>query len=85
VLVSAFVDDFDADRLDPAVWVPHYLPAWSSRAATRASYALGMGVKPFRDQRAPRLAVFDLPDRSVGGDEEAVPELVVDWIRGESE
>ena len=254
VLMSAFVDDFDADRLDPAVWVPHYLPAWSSRAATRASYELGgsflrlfipphqglwcgddhrppirvsgvqsgnwsgpvgsasgqqpfrdgllvreeqptvwgwtpsggqlemrarmvltprsmaawwlagledvpercaeicvvevfgdalepgrsaelgMGVKPFRDPRAradfaaPRLpvdvaefhtygvdwtrdraqftvdgqvvrvveappcypmqsmlAVFDFPERSVGGDEEAVPELVVDWVRGEIE
>jgi Glycosyl hydrolases family 16 len=31
-------DDFDGDDLDPAVWVPHYLPAWSSRAATAASY-----------------------------------------------
>ena len=33
-----FADDFDAPTLDPAVWLPHYLPAWSSRAATRATY-----------------------------------------------
>ena len=31
-------DDFDGPELDLATWVPHYLPAWSSRAATRASY-----------------------------------------------
>jgi len=23
--------------LNPAVWLPHYLPAWSSRSATAAS------------------------------------------------
>ena len=33
-------DDFDGPSLDPARWVPHYLPAWSSRAATAASYRL---------------------------------------------
>lgn len=31
-------DDFDGDDLDPQVWSPHYLPAWSSRALTRATY-----------------------------------------------
>lgn len=35
-----FSEDFDGPGLDPAVWLPHYLPAWSSRAATRATYAL---------------------------------------------
>src|SRR4051794_6094491 len=35
-----FVDDFDGAKLDTAVWLPHYLPMWSSRAATRASYRL---------------------------------------------
>jgi len=29
------------------------------------------------------LAVFDFPDRSVGDDEAAVPELVVDRIEGD--
>jgi hypothetical protein len=36
-----FRDDFDGPDLDTSVWVPHYLPVWSSRAATRASYQLG--------------------------------------------
>lgn len=35
-----FEDDFDGPVLNPEVWVPHYLPAWSSRAATAASYEL---------------------------------------------
>ena len=33
-----FEDQFDGDSLDLDVWVPHYLPAWSSRAATAATY-----------------------------------------------
>lgn len=33
-------DDFDGIDLDRDVWVPHYLPAWSSRAATRATYTV---------------------------------------------
>lgn len=32
-----FRDDFDGPDLDRSVWLPHYLPAWSSRAATLAS------------------------------------------------
>nr|WP_245899522.1 glycoside hydrolase family 16 protein [Geodermatophilus normandii] len=33
-----FADDFDGTDLDRDVWVPHYLPQWSSRAATAACY-----------------------------------------------
>ena len=33
-----FEDDFEGSELDLAVWLPHYLPAWSSRAATAATY-----------------------------------------------
>jgi len=33
-------DDFDAPDLDRAVWLPHYLPAWSSLAETRATYLI---------------------------------------------
>ncbi|MGO4592277.1 glycoside hydrolase family 16 protein [Leifsonia sp. 2TAF2] len=33
-------DDFDAPQLDRTVWLPHYLPAWSSLAETRASYLI---------------------------------------------
>jgi hypothetical protein len=32
------VDDFDGIDLDRSVWLPHYLPAWSSKAATAAAY-----------------------------------------------
>ena len=35
-----FRDDFDGVDLDRDVWLPHYLPAWSSQAETRASYHL---------------------------------------------
>ena len=36
--LPTFADDFDGPDLDTAVWVPHYLPQWSSRAATAAAY-----------------------------------------------
>jgi hypothetical protein len=39
--VDVFRDDFDDPELDTSAWLPHYLPAWSSRHATRASYRLG--------------------------------------------
>jgi hypothetical protein len=35
-----FEDHFDAPTLDQAVWVPHYLPAWSSREATAATHEI---------------------------------------------
>ena len=38
---QGFVDDFEGEDLDRTVWVPHYLPAWSSRARTRAAYEVG--------------------------------------------
>src|SRR3954452_4536200 len=34
----AFLEDFDGSDLDLEVWVPHYLPQWSSRAASAATY-----------------------------------------------
>jgi hypothetical protein len=36
--VLVFEDHFDAPDLDVGTWVPHYLPAWSSRVATAACY-----------------------------------------------
>jgi hypothetical protein len=36
----SFRDDFDGADLDTEVWVPHYLPQWSSRAESAATYAL---------------------------------------------
>lgn len=32
-----FEDRFPGPRIDPGTWLPHYLPAWSSLGATRAS------------------------------------------------
>ncbi|MFI5893180.1 glycoside hydrolase family 16 protein [Actinoplanes sp. NPDC051513] len=41
--MSSLAERFTADRLDRSVWVPWYLPHWSSRAATAATYAVGGG------------------------------------------
>jgi hypothetical protein len=35
-----FSDDFDGPGLDTAVWVAHYLPMWSSRAQSAATYVV---------------------------------------------
>ena len=35
-----FHDDFDGQGLDLQVWVPHYLPMWSSRAQSAATYTV---------------------------------------------
>jgi hypothetical protein len=34
----SFRDDFDGHDLDRSVWIPHYLPQWSSRAESAATY-----------------------------------------------
>ncbi|WP_193605514.1 glycoside hydrolase family 16 protein [Nocardioides dongkuii] len=36
-----FSDDFRGPTLDTDVWLPHYLPAWSSRAESAASFRIG--------------------------------------------
>jgi glycosyl hydrolase family 16 len=38
VEAAQFFDDFDGSELDTGVWVPHYLPMWSSRAESAATY-----------------------------------------------
>jgi hypothetical protein len=38
--MNGFLDDFDGPDLDTEVWVPHYLPQWSSRAESAATYAV---------------------------------------------
>ena len=35
-----FHDDFDAPELDREAWLPHYLPHWSSRAESAATYTV---------------------------------------------
>ena len=37
---TAFDDDFDISDLDRSRWTASYLPAWSSRAASTASYVV---------------------------------------------
>lgn len=39
-----FVERFDGTALDPDRWLPHYLPAWSSRADTEARYRVAEGA-----------------------------------------
>jgi hypothetical protein len=41
--VAPLAEEFDGPDLDTSVWLPHYLPAWSSREQTRASYRLADG------------------------------------------
>ena len=36
-------DRFDGDALDLDVWVPYYLPHWSSRASSAATYTVAGG------------------------------------------
>lgn len=38
--MAVFEDHFDGAELDRKVWFPHYLPAWSSRSQSAASYAV---------------------------------------------
>ena len=38
--VECFAEEFDGTTLDESVWLPHYLPAWSSRVATAASWRM---------------------------------------------
>ncbi|MDT7579264.1 MAG: hypothetical protein QOK35_528 [Pseudonocardiales bacterium] len=42
--VPDFDERFPGTDLDPAVWTASYLPAWSSRAKSAATYAVGGGA-----------------------------------------
>jgi len=46
-----FDDDFDGTSLDRTRWLPHYLPHWSSRAASSARYDVGDGLLRLRIDR----------------------------------
>lgn len=41
--MASFRDEFEGPALDRSVWLPHYLPAWSSSDATLASHRLEGG------------------------------------------
>lgn len=60
-----FDADFSGPDLDPAQWLPHYLPQWSSRDATRARYDVGEGLLTLRvDADQPPWSVeYDGPVR----------------------
>jgi hypothetical protein len=51
-------EHFEGDALDTSVWLPHYLPHWSSRAASAADFQVAggelrlripVGLHKFRD------------------------------------
>ncbi len=42
---DALEERFDGSALDQEIWLPHYLPAWSSREQSRASYRLDGGLR----------------------------------------
>ena len=72
--MSEVDEDFDGSGLDLDRWVPHYLPAWSSRAETAASYRL-----------EDSCLVLDLPgDHPVWLPDEHVPRLRVSGIQSAS-
>jgi hypothetical protein len=41
---AVLAERFEGTTLDRSKWFPHYLPAWSSRAATRAAYRVADGL-----------------------------------------
>ena len=54
-------DRFDRPVLDERLWIPFYLPHWSSRAASAARYAVGGGmlrllIEPDQEPWSPEFA-----------------------------
>jgi Glycosyl hydrolases family 16 len=39
-VARVFLEDFEGPELDRDVWLPHYLPQWSSRAESAATFAV---------------------------------------------
>jgi hypothetical protein len=46
--VLEFDEDFSSPTLDRSLWIPHYLPQWSSRTAAAARYRIGDGALHLR-------------------------------------
>jgi Glycosyl hydrolases family 16 len=75
---AGFIDDFDGPDLDTDVWVPHYLPQWSSRADSAATYTvesseLRLTIPPeqglwCRDEHEPPLRVSGIQSGVFSGD-----------------
>lgn len=66
-----FEDHFDGPTLDPAVWLPNYLPQWSSRAATAAQYELADSC----------LRLFIPPDQGLWCEDDHTPPMRVSGIQ----
>jgi Glycosyl hydrolases family 16 len=66
-----FEDDFQAAELAEDVWLPHYLPAWSSRATSAASYQI----------RDSCLHLMIPPDQGLWCADEHTPPLRVSGIQ----
>ncbi|GAA3576767.1 glycoside hydrolase family 16 protein [Kribbella ginsengisoli] len=66
-----FEDHFDGPTLDPAVWLPNYLPQWSSRAATAAQYELADSC----------LRLFVPPDQGLWCEDDHTPPMRVSGIQ----
>ncbi|NEA33083.1 glycoside hydrolase family 16 protein [Streptomyces sp. SID13031] len=66
-----FEDHFDGPTLDPAVWVPNYLPQWSSRAATAAQYELADSC----------LRLFIPPGQALWCEDDHTPRMRVSGIQ----
>lgn len=66
-----FEDHFDGPALDTAVWLPNYLPHWSSRAATAAQYELEDSC----------LRLFIPPEQGVWCEDDHTPPLRVSGIQ----
>lgn len=72
-----FEDDFDGSTLDTDVWLPHDLPAWSSRRATAAMYeirdsCLVLSIPPEQglwlpDEHTPALRVSGIQSGNFSG------------------
>jgi hypothetical protein len=48
VAAADFEEHFDGPELDRSVWLPHYLPAWSSREVSAADYMVERSSRTLR-------------------------------------
>jgi hypothetical protein len=70
-VAADFTDDFDGAGLDTAVWIAHYLPMWSSRAQSAATYEIAES----------ELRLTIPPDQGVWCEGEHEPPLRVSGIQ----